>query len=96
MDQLTDLFKDAIETCLEDGMQPPLTLTAVGRNGVVVAMRTGEPPEFIVEPPDDSIIALPVNVMVTDATGGSASLVRIVIDRGDKPTSLRVIQGGRA
>lgn len=70
----SEAMRDALEQCVERGMQFPLIVCSVCSNGSVLVMRTdGENPgETLAEHIEGGGFATPINCMVVDQTGGVA------------------------
>ncbi len=63
---------DLVDRCTTQGLRIPFTIAMVGRNGVVVAVRTGPDAKSIVpilEYYPDRVAAYPVTVIVVDRGG---------------------------
>ena len=80
---------DIINACLERGFQPPLYLYAISINGALVAVRysvsrdsqQGADVEVFAEHYPDPGFVLPINMMVSDASGEA---VRVVLRQPDQ------------
>jgi plastocyanin domain-containing protein len=81
MDDLTEYLREALESCIERGMQPPFILCAASPNGSVICIRaSGGEPEILAEHYDESnMFRAPITIMVLDQTGEA---VRISIKAG--------------
>ena len=77
---------EIIEGCIERGMQFPLVLVCVPTNGNIMASRY-QPAgngkhlkvQILVEPRQDQMLSLPVNIIIVDARGEAT---RVVITNG--------------
>ncbi len=76
MEDFREHLGDVLVTCLENGMQAPLTLAAVAVNGGVLVFRytwsvshEGFDAEMLVEHPEGKGLALPINIMIVDSGG---------------------------
>jgi hypothetical protein len=75
MDELSEVIREALRQCVEQGMQPPLILCVVSPNGSVMVMRTdGEHPEILAEHTESAGFPTPINCMVVDRTGAAAHI----------------------
>ncbi len=86
MEDFSEHLGDVLVTCLENGMQAPLTLAAVAVNGGVLVFRytwseshEGFDAEMLVEHPEGKGLALPINIMIVDSGGEAA---RVLIEQG--------------
>ena len=86
MEDFGEHLRNVLVTCLENGMQAPLTLTAVAVNGDALVIRytrseshEGFDAEVLAEPPEGKGLALPINIMIVDSGGEAA---RVLIEQG--------------
>ncbi len=86
MEDFSEHLGDVLVTCLENGMQAPLTLAAVAVNGGVLVIRytwseslEGFDAEVLAEPPEGKGLAMPINIMIVDSGGEAA---RVLIEQG--------------
>jgi hypothetical protein len=83
---LAELLTSALEQCQERGMPLPYLLVMAGINGCILAARyvqsdDGLEAEVLID--DGGVMALPINIMIIDATG-EAARVSITKDEGMK------------
>ncbi|MCZ6861828.1 MAG: hypothetical protein O7I42_16390 [Alphaproteobacteria bacterium] len=84
MNDLSEVLGDALQQCLDHGMQLPFIMAAVSLNGCAVTVRfeQGNDEEveatFLAEHTEVSGGVMPINIMVTDHIGEA---VRIKIDQ---------------
>jgi hypothetical protein len=73
MDELTRMFAQVLEHCIDQGMELPFILCAAAVNGTVLAFRfhqPGEEMELLAEhSSSDGMMQLPINIMIADQTG---------------------------
>ena len=86
MKDFSEHLRDVLVTCLENGMQAPLTLAAVAVNGGVLVIRYTLSEshecfdaEVLAEPPEGKGLDLPINIMIVDSGGEAA---RVLIEQG--------------
>jgi hypothetical protein len=73
MDELSEVIREVLRQCVQQGMQPPLILCVVSPNGSVMVMRTdGEHPEILTEHIEGGGFSTPINCMVVDRAGAAA------------------------
>jgi hypothetical protein len=75
MDELSEVIREVLRQCVQQGMQPPLILCVVSPNGSVMVMRTdGEHPEILAEHTEGAGFSTPINCMVVDRAGAAAHI----------------------
>ena len=74
MEELSSHVIDALEDCLERGMQPPFVMCAVSANGSVSATRLVSPEtemETLAEHFEEDGFRTPINIMIVDQAGNA-------------------------
>jgi hypothetical protein len=72
-DQIAKSVAAALEACVAHGFQPPLHVVALGVNGSLIVVRSGEEPEVLAEHEEGDDYKLPINFLVV-ARGEAAHL----------------------
>jgi hypothetical protein len=82
VDAFSHSVTEIIAGCVERGMQFPLVMVCVAINGNIIAGRYALADDdecldmqILVEPRQDEMMELPINVMIVDARGGSARVM---------------------
>jgi hypothetical protein len=78
MADLTEWLREALDTCIERGMQLPFIVCSISPNGSVVCMRVhgmGRDPDILAEH-YETVFRTPITIAVVDQTGEA---VRITV-----------------
>ncbi len=82
-DSLAEMLRDALQLCIDNGLEMPFTLAVIAGNASALVMRTdGESAEMLAEHIEGGKFRIPIHVLVTDQNGEAA---RILIGPGGRP-----------